>query len=87
MNSAEANKRLIRRFIEEVVNTGDVSRIDELVSADCEETDGIVRVHSGVSGMAEHIIVEMAKEVLSPRANAAFRRQSYARPAPSRRRA
>lgn len=49
------NKRLVRRFIEEVVNTGKVDHIAELVSSDCVETDGKVRVISGVEGMAQHV--------------------------------
>jgi predicted ester cyclase len=55
VHSIERNKKIIRRFIEEVVNTGDVSRLEELVSPDCVETDGNVRIASGVAGMAEHI--------------------------------
>lgn len=53
--TTETNKRLVRRFIEEVVNTGDVSRLADLVSPDCVETDGKVRVPSGVEGMASHV--------------------------------
>ncbi len=55
MSTAE-NKSLVRRFIEEVVNTGDVSRIDRFVSPDCVETDGKVRVESGLDGMAQHVL-------------------------------
>jgi predicted ester cyclase len=55
MSHTERNKALVRRFILEVVNTGDVDRLAELVSPECIETDGKVRVHSGVPGMAEHI--------------------------------
>jgi predicted ester cyclase len=51
----EENKRLVRRFIEEVVNTGEVDQMAEFVSADCVETDGKVRVVSGVEGMARHV--------------------------------
>jgi predicted ester cyclase len=51
----EDNKRLVRRFIEEVVNTGKVDHIAEFVSSDCVETDGKVRVISGVEGMAQHV--------------------------------
>jgi predicted ester cyclase len=53
--TTEANKRLVRRFVEEVINTGDVDRLADFVSADCVETDGKVRVVSGVEGMATHI--------------------------------
>ena len=55
MQDLEANKALVRRFIEEIVNTGDVSRIGDFVSPECVETDGKTRVVSGVAGMAEHI--------------------------------
>jgi steroid delta-isomerase-like uncharacterized protein len=55
LDSTAENKRLVRRFIEEVVNTGDVGAIAEFVSADCVETDSKTRVVSGVDGMAEHV--------------------------------
>ena len=55
MTDLEANKALVRRFIEEVVNTGDVSRIGDFISPECVETDGKIRVVSGVAGMADHI--------------------------------
>ena len=51
----EANKRLVRRFYEEVVNTGDVGEIAEFVAPECVETDGRARVESGPEGMAEHV--------------------------------
>ncbi len=56
MDTPKRNKEVIRRFVEGVVNTGDVSRIDRFVSPDCVETDGKVRIPSGVSGMAEHVL-------------------------------
>ena len=49
------NKELVRRFIAEVVNTGDVGLVSDFVSPDCVETDGKVRVVSGIEGMADHI--------------------------------
>lgn len=55
MSLTERNKAIVRRFIREVVNTGNVDRLSELVSPQCVETDGRFRVHSGVAGMAEHI--------------------------------
>jgi steroid delta-isomerase-like uncharacterized protein len=51
----ELNKVIARRFIEEVVNGGDLSRVAELVAHDCVETDGKVRIVSGIAGMAEHV--------------------------------
>lgn len=55
MNETERNKQVTRRLVEEVVNTGDTSRIAEFVSPDCVVTDGRVRVKCGVEGMAEHV--------------------------------
>ena len=49
------NKQIARRFYEEIVNTGDVTMIGDLISPDCVETDGTTRIHSGVQGMAEHV--------------------------------
>lgn len=50
-----ANKRLVRRFYEEVVSTGAVERLGSFVSPDCVETDGLVRAESGIEGMADHV--------------------------------
>lgn len=55
MGENEDTKRVARRFIEEAVNTGNVEGLAELISPECVETDGKVRVLSGVAGMAEHI--------------------------------
>ncbi len=55
MTQTELNKQIIRRFIDEVVNTGNVALLAEFVAPDCVETDGKVRIVSGVTGMAEHI--------------------------------
>jgi len=53
--SLSANKLLVRRFIEDVVSTGEVDAMADFVSADCVETDGKVRIVSGVEGMQEHV--------------------------------
>lgn len=50
-----ANKKLVRRFYEEVVSTGAVERLASYISPDCVETDGQVRVESGLEGMADHV--------------------------------
>lgn len=55
MTQTELNKQLIRRFIDEVVNTGNVDLLAELVSPDCVETDGEARIVSGVTGIVEHL--------------------------------
>ncbi len=52
---ADPAKLLVRRFYEEVVNTGDVEGIGAFVAPECVETDGLVRVESGIQGMAEHV--------------------------------
>lgn len=52
----ETNKLRVRRFYEEIVSTGNVERIDEFVAPECVETDGLVRVESGVEGMAAHVL-------------------------------
>jgi len=49
---AAKNQSLIRRFIDEVVNTGNVALLADLISPDGVETDGKVCI---VTGMAEHL--------------------------------
>lgn len=51
----QANKRAVRRFYEEVVSTGDLAAVPEIVAAGCIETDGLSRVESGIEGMIEHV--------------------------------
>ena len=55
MSTTQHNKFLIRRFIEEIGNTEDVTHLDRFVSPECVATDGKVRVRCGVAGMAEHV--------------------------------
>ena len=55
MSISQQNKAVVRRFIEDVVNTGNVDHLDRLVSPECIETDGRIRIPSGVEGMAEHV--------------------------------
>ena len=52
---AVANKAVVRRFYEEVVSTGDVERVPSFIGEECVETDGRVRVESGIEGMIEHV--------------------------------
>lgn len=52
----QETKRLVRRFYEEVVNTGSVDRIGDFVAPNCVETDGKVRVASGIDGMVQHVL-------------------------------
>ena len=53
--SASENKLLIRRYIEEVVNTGDVNRLHEFVAADYRERDDPFGRIAGIEGCREHI--------------------------------
>ena len=48
-------KRIVRRFYEEVVNTGDVTRIAELISPECIEMDGNTPLPSGIEGVVNHV--------------------------------
>lgn len=49
------NKDLVRRYIEDVVNTGDVSRIDDYLHTHYAEVYDGRRHELGLSGAAEHI--------------------------------
>ncbi len=53
--STEENKRLVRRFYEEVVSTGDLERVAEFVARDCVENRDEGPVESGVEGMTAHL--------------------------------
>lgn len=55
MNCAD-NKRLVRRLIEAVTNTGDVSLLPELISPDCVVNTGRERIPCGIDGMAAHVL-------------------------------
>jgi predicted ester cyclase len=50
------NKSVIRKYIEEVVNTGNVSDMEKYVSADYTEVFEGKRYLMGVNGAIEHII-------------------------------
>lgn len=54
--SAEQNKLLIRRYIEQVVNTGQVDRIDQFISPDYTEIYDSKRYPLGIEGAKEHIL-------------------------------
>jgi predicted ester cyclase len=49
------NKDLVRRFYEEILNTGTVAGLAEFISPECVEVSGRVRVVVGVEGMARHV--------------------------------
>lgn len=54
--STEENKRLVRRYIEEVVNTGAVDRLAEFIAPDYTEVYNNVRYALGLEGARQHIL-------------------------------
>ena len=50
------NKTIIRRFIEEIQNTGDVSNIGEYISKDYAEVHEGERHQIGINGAIDHIL-------------------------------
>jgi predicted ester cyclase len=50
------NKLLIRRYIEEVINTGNVDKIDQFISPDYVEVYEGKRFPLGTKGAKEHIL-------------------------------
>lgn len=53
---AHQNKELVRLYLEEVVNTGDISRLPEFVSPEYFEVYGNTEHHIGLAGAQEHIL-------------------------------
>jgi len=49
------NKDIVRRFYEEVINTGNTETIADFISPGLIETDGLIRAHSGIQGMIDHV--------------------------------
>jgi predicted ester cyclase len=54
--STSDDKLLIRRYIEEVINTGNVDKIDQFISADYVEVCECKRFPLGIKGAKEHIL-------------------------------
>ena len=54
--SSDGNKLLVRRYYEEVVNTGDVERSAEFISPDYVEVYNNQRHPVGVEGAKEHVL-------------------------------
>ncbi len=54
--SIEENKRLVRRYIEEVVNTGDVEHLAEFIAPEYTEVYNNVRHAVGLDGARQHIL-------------------------------
>lgn len=53
--SIESNKALVRRYYEEVVNTGEVNRLADFLSPDYAEVHDNVRHPIGLDGAEEHV--------------------------------
>ncbi len=54
--SIEENKRLVRRYIEEVVNTGNVDLLSEFLAPDYVEVYRNVRYPIGIEGAKKHVL-------------------------------
>lgn len=54
--STEQNKNLVRRYYEEVVNTGNVGDIERFISPDYVEVHDNQRYPIGVEGAKEHVV-------------------------------
>jgi predicted ester cyclase len=56
MMRIEENKLLVRRYIDEVINTGDVDNIEEFISPDYTEVHNGKRYPVGIQGARDHIL-------------------------------
>ncbi len=56
MMSEEENKLLVRRYLEEVVNTGDVTRIAEFIAPEYVEVYRNVTYPMGIEGAKRHVL-------------------------------
>ncbi len=54
--TTQKNKELVRRYYEEIVNTGDVNAISEFISPDYVEVYDNTRYPVGIEGAKAHII-------------------------------
>jgi predicted ester cyclase len=54
--STEENKKLVRRFYEEIVSTGKVEGIENFIAPEFEEVHDGKRYASGIDGAKEHIL-------------------------------
>jgi predicted ester cyclase len=54
--SIEENKLLVRRYMDEVVNTGDVGRLADFISPDYVEVFNNVRYRAGLEGAKSHVL-------------------------------
>jgi len=53
---SEENKILVRRFYEEIVNTGNVDRIENFIAPEYEEVHDGKRYAIGIEGAKEHVL-------------------------------
>ena len=54
--SSRENKRLVRRYYEEIVNTGDISSIENFIAPDYTEVHEGKRYVKGIKGAKDHIL-------------------------------
>lgn len=54
--SADANRDLVRRWYQEVVSTGDISRVAEFIAPGYEEVYQNQRYPVGIEGAREHVL-------------------------------
>jgi predicted ester cyclase len=54
--SIEDNKELIRKYIEEVINTGNINEMEKFISPNYTEIHEGKRHHVGIKGAIEHIV-------------------------------
>ncbi len=53
---ARNNKTIIRRYIEEIENTGDITNIDEFISEDYVEVHNGKTYQIGIKGAIDHVL-------------------------------
>ncbi len=54
--STELNKKIIQRYVEEIINTGNVEKIGEFIDPEYTEVHEGKRYPMGISGAKEHIL-------------------------------
>jgi predicted ester cyclase len=54
--SIETNKLVVRRFLEEVVNTGAVDRLAEFIDPSCNESNDPTGRSTGIESMRAHVL-------------------------------
>ena len=53
--SIDGNKRLVRKFIEEIINTGNVENIEAFIAPGYTEVHNGKRYHLGIDGAKAHV--------------------------------